>query len=213
MSVPVEDSSESSDVLQSSEASKTDVLTKEASVTVGEKQQTSSPDEAEGDRSAGPQDEADTVYVNGHPVIENGMTTTVFIKQFLLSVTDSERIGDDVSKFLISDRDDGDPSFTFRSIVLGTAFTALSSVITMIYIFKPTTMQVSAVFLQRKLIASKYLVISHLTLSKCWSTSSAKRGQGSPHDLTDSNRDGCRKYFDSLTLGSHLESKNTLSRH
>lgn len=65
-------------------------------------------------------------------------------------------LGDDVSKFLISDRDDGDPAFTFRSIVLGTAFTALSSVITMIYIFKPTMMQVSAVFLQRKILESKY---------------------------------------------------------
>ena len=65
-------------------------------------------------------------------------------------------LGDDVSKFLISDRDDGDPAFTFRSIVLGTAFTALSSVITMIYIFKPTMMQVSAVFLQRKILGSGY---------------------------------------------------------
>ncbi|KAM6516931.1 hypothetical protein FSOLCH5_007880 [Fusarium solani] len=69
----------------------------------------------------------DTVYVKGHPVIRNGM---------------------DVSKYLISDRDDGDPSLTFRAIVLGSLFTALSSVITMLYVFKPTQMQVSAVFLQ-----------------------------------------------------------------
>ncbi|TKX22903.1 glutathione transporter-like protein [Elsinoe australis] len=66
-------------------------------------------------------------YVKGHPVIRNG---------------------EDVSKFLVSVRDDGDPAFTFRSIVLGTAFTALSSVITMLYIFKPVQMQVSAVFIQ-----------------------------------------------------------------
>ncbi|KAF6835534.1 peptide transporter mtd1 [Colletotrichum plurivorum] len=66
-------------------------------------------------------------YVNGHPVIRNGV---------------------DVSKFVVSDRDDGDPALTFRSVVLGTVFTALSSVITMLYTFKPTQMQVSAVFLQ-----------------------------------------------------------------
>lgn len=56
----------------------------------------------------------------------------------------------DVSRFVVSDRDDGDPALTFRSFVLGTIFTALSSVITMLYVFKPTQMQVSAVFLQRK---------------------------------------------------------------
>ncbi|KAH8752997.1 peptide transporter MTD1, partial [Diaporthe sp. PMI_573] len=54
----------------------------------------------------------------------------------------------DVSRFVVSDRDDGDPALTFRSVVLGTIFTALSSVITMLYVFKPTQMQVSAVFLQ-----------------------------------------------------------------
>ncbi|KAI1399216.1 putative OPT peptide transporter Mtd1 [Hypoxylon fuscum] len=69
----------------------------------------------------------DTVYVKGHPVIRNGL---------------------DVSKYLISTRDDGDPAFTFRSVVLGTVFTALSSVITMLYIFKPYQVQVSAVFIQ-----------------------------------------------------------------
>jgi hypothetical protein len=58
--------------------------------------------------------------------------------------------GFDVSRFLVSTRDDGDPAFTFRSILLGSAFTALSSVITMLYVFKPVQMQVSAVFIQRK---------------------------------------------------------------
>ncbi|KAJ5986607.1 OPT peptide transporter Mtd1 [Penicillium sp. IBT 35674x] len=66
-------------------------------------------------------------YIKGHPVIRNGL---------------------DVSKFLVSTRDDGDPSLTFRSIVLGTVFTALSSVITMLYTFKPVQVSVSAVFLQ-----------------------------------------------------------------
>lgn len=55
-----------------------------------------------------------------------------------------------MSRFLVSTRDDGDPAFTFRSILLGSAFTALSSVITMLYVFKPVQMQVSAVFIQRK---------------------------------------------------------------
>ncbi|KAF4840159.1 Oligopeptide transporter 4 [Colletotrichum siamense] len=69
----------------------------------------------------------DVEYVNGYPVI---------------------RTGADVSKFVVSVRDDGDPALTFRSIVLGTALTALASVITMLYTFKPTQMAVSAVFLQ-----------------------------------------------------------------
>ncbi|KAI2465651.1 putative OPT peptide transporter Mtd1 [Annulohypoxylon bovei var. microspora] len=67
------------------------------------------------------------VYVKGHPVIRNGI---------------------DVSKYLVSCRDDGDPALTFRSIVLGSIFTALSSVITILYIFKPFQVQVSAVFIQ-----------------------------------------------------------------
>ncbi|CAG7988873.1 unnamed protein product [Penicillium salamii] len=69
----------------------------------------------------------DTKFLKGHPVLETGL---------------------EVSKYLISTRDDGDPAFTFRCIVLGTAFTALSSVITMLYTFKPVQMQVSATFLQ-----------------------------------------------------------------
>ncbi|KAL2860960.1 OPT family oligopeptide transporter [Aspergillus lucknowensis] len=69
----------------------------------------------------------DVEYVKGHPVIRNGA---------------------DVSRFIISDRDDGDPALTFRSLVLGTLFTALSSVITILYVFKPWQVQVSAVFLQ-----------------------------------------------------------------
>ncbi|CAG8264003.1 unnamed protein product [Penicillium salamii] len=70
----------------------------------------------------------DTKFLKGHPVLETGL---------------------EVSKYLISARDDGDPAFTFRCIVLGTAFTALSSVITMLYTFKPVQMQVSATFLQQ----------------------------------------------------------------
>jgi hypothetical protein len=46
-------------------------------------------------------------------------------------------------------RDDGDPAITFRSIILGTAFSALASAINMIYVFKPKQMYISGVFLQR----------------------------------------------------------------
>jgi hypothetical protein len=68
----------------------------------------------------------------------------MFLARLMLTVFK----GYDVSKFLVSVRDDEDPAFTFRSILLGTAFTALSSVITMLYVFKPVQMQVSAVFIQ-----------------------------------------------------------------
>ncbi|OJJ42147.1 hypothetical protein ASPZODRAFT_77574 [Penicilliopsis zonata CBS 506.65] len=70
-------------------------------------------------------DEVESVH--GHPVIRNG---------------------EDVSKYIVSLQDDGDPSLTFRGIVLGTLFTAFSSVITMLYTFKPYEETVSAVFLQ-----------------------------------------------------------------
>lgn len=66
----------------------------------------------------------------------------------------------DVSRFVVSDRDDGDPALTFRSLVLGTVFTALSSVITMLYVFKPTQMQVSAVFLQRKFPSDRISMVA-----------------------------------------------------
>jgi hypothetical protein len=81
--------------------------------------------------------------VKGDPVIRNGNQRAVPTYNYPLT-----RSGLDVSKFLISTRDDGDPSLTFRSIILGTIFTALSSVITMLYTFKPVQVQVSAVFLQ-----------------------------------------------------------------
>ncbi|KAL2843107.1 OPT oligopeptide transporter protein-domain-containing protein [Aspergillus pseudoustus] len=77
--------------------------------------------------SGGVEAHDDVEYVKGHPVINNGA---------------------DVSKFIVSDRDDGDPALTFRSVVLGSVFTALSSVITILYVFKPYQVQVSPVFLQ-----------------------------------------------------------------
>lgn len=57
------------------------------------------------------------------------------------------RNGSDVSRFIVSQRDDGDPALTFRGLVLGSIFTALSSAITIIYTFKPASEQVSALFL------------------------------------------------------------------
>lgn len=55
--------------------------------------------------------------------------------------------GLDVSRYL-SLRDDGDPSVTFRGLVLGTGFAAFASVVTMLYTFKPTQVSVSAIFLE-----------------------------------------------------------------
>ncbi|RDI88757.1 hypothetical protein Vi05172_g1429 [Venturia inaequalis] len=80
-----------------------------------------------GQESFGAPPDNEVQYVKGYPVIRSGA---------------------DVSKFIVSTRDDGDPALTFRSVVLGTIFTALSSVITMLYVFKPTQVQVSATFLQ-----------------------------------------------------------------
>lgn len=54
--------------------------------------------------------------VKGQPVIRNGM---------------------DVSRFIVSIRDDDDPAVTFRGMLLGTAFTAFASIISMLYVFKP----------------------------------------------------------------------------
>lgn len=69
-----------------------------------------------------------TEVANGHPIINTGM---------------------DVPRFIVSDRDDGDPAITFRALVLGTAFTAFACVINMLYMFKPIEggMEVSNVFL------------------------------------------------------------------
>ncbi len=92
-------------------------------------------------------------YRNGHPVIRNGKFPKIVVyalRQRGAHWLIRKKIGDDVSRFVVSDRDDGDPALTFRSVFLGTIFTALSSVITMLYVFKPTSMQVSAVFLQRE---------------------------------------------------------------
>lgn len=80
----------------------------------------------------------DVLYKNGEPVIRNGS---------------------DVSRFIVSDRDDQDTTFTFRAFVLGSIFTAFSSVITVIYQFKPLqqTVQVSAVFLMLLVYAAGLL--------------------------------------------------------
>lgn len=49
---------------------------------------------------------SDTLFVNGEPVI---------------------RTGEDVSRYAVDVRDDGDVALTFRSIVLGTVFAGLSA--------------------------------------------------------------------------------------
>lgn len=73
MSALVEDSPDRRGDLQTTEVSKADVLTKETSVAVEEESRKTPPNEAEDD---GSKIEDDTVYVNGHPVIENGMIAT-----------------------------------------------------------------------------------------------------------------------------------------
>lgn len=73
------------------------------------------------------------------------------------------RTGEDVSKYLVDVRDDGDPAITFRSMVLGTLFAALGAALcqvrrtqhlasssthdVQIYLFKPVQMGVSTSFL------------------------------------------------------------------
>ncbi|KAI0648419.1 oligopeptide transporter [Trametes meyenii] len=65
-------------------------------------------------------------FVNGEPVITTGW---------------------DVSRYLVDTRDDGDPSITFRSLLLGTIFAGLGAALCQIYLFKPVQVSVSTVFL------------------------------------------------------------------
>ena len=64
--------------------------------------------EASSDKSSSGLEDADEIpqYVNGEPVINSGR---------------------DVSKFLVDLRDDEDPPFTFRSVVLGTVIGGLGA--------------------------------------------------------------------------------------
>ena len=55
--------------------------------------------------------------------------------------------GEDVSNILISDRDDGDPSFTFRSITLALLASGFQASMYQIYFFKPTEIGISSTFL------------------------------------------------------------------
>ncbi|KAH8825162.1 oligopeptide transporter [Flagelloscypha sp. PMI_526] len=55
--------------------------------------------------------------------------------------------GNDVSRLIVDIRDDGDPSLTFRSIVLGTILSGLGATIVQLYYFKPVNVSVNTVFL------------------------------------------------------------------
>lgn len=57
------------------------------------------------------------------------------------------RDGHDVSEYLLSVRDDGDSSITFRCIVLATLAGSFSTVLGMLYSFKPTPVSVSGSFM------------------------------------------------------------------
>jgi hypothetical protein len=74
----------------------------------------------------GQEDNDGVRLVNGEPVIQNGK---------------------DVSRFLFTTRDDGDPAITLRSVVLGTVFAGLGAAMCQIYLFKPVQVTVSTVFL------------------------------------------------------------------
>ncbi|KAH8982788.1 oligopeptide transporter [Lactarius akahatsu] len=71
-------------------------------------------------------DEDEKSLLNGEPVITSGR---------------------DVSRYLVDLRDDEDPPFTFRSIVLGTMIGGLGAALYQIYIFKPVQSGISTVFL------------------------------------------------------------------
>ncbi|KAG9126508.1 hypothetical protein FRC07_003176 [Ceratobasidium sp. 392] len=68
----------------------------------------------------------DVKIVNGQPVIETGVH---------------------VSNFAVDDRDDGDPSLTWRSFWIGTTVAGLGAALSQIYIFKPIDVTVSGIFL------------------------------------------------------------------
>ncbi|KAG8716813.1 hypothetical protein FRC08_008754 [Ceratobasidium sp. 394] len=68
----------------------------------------------------------DVKMVNGQPIIETGVH---------------------VSNFAIDVRDDGDAALTWRSFWIGTIVAGLGAALSQIYIFKPTAVSVSGIFL------------------------------------------------------------------
>ncbi|KAF8882526.1 oligopeptide transporter [Gymnopilus junonius] len=76
--------------------------------------------------SEGYEDHEQPEFRNGEPVITTGQ---------------------DVSRFAVDLRDDGDEALTFRSLVLGTVIAGLGAALCQIYLFKPVQMTVSTVFL------------------------------------------------------------------
>ncbi|KDQ33722.1 OPT superfamily [Pleurotus ostreatus PC15] len=56
--------------------------------------------------------------------------------------------GQDVSRYLVDVRDDGETALTFRSFVIGTIFAGLGATLSQIYNFKPVQTAVSVTFLQ-----------------------------------------------------------------
>ncbi|KAI9447706.1 oligopeptide transporter [Lactarius indigo] len=87
----------------------------------------------------GHNDENEKSLFNGEPIITSGT---------------------DVSQYLVDLRDDEDPPLTFRSVVLGTVIGGLGAALYQVYIFKPTQVGISTLFL---------LLVIYL-LGKFWST-------------------------------------------
>ncbi|KAG5665047.1 hypothetical protein KAF25_008781 [Fusarium avenaceum] len=57
------------------------------------------------------------------------------------------RDGNDVAKYVVSLQDDGDPTLTLRSFIIGTGLTALAACINQIYFYKPVDVSFASVFL------------------------------------------------------------------
>ncbi|KAH9042868.1 oligopeptide transporter [Lactarius hengduanensis] len=100
---------------------------KEGLPTLPSSPKTSFKEKVDSDKSPDSYDDEDEKsLVNGEPVITSGR---------------------DVSRYLVDLRDDEDPPFTFRSIVLGTMIGGLGAALYQIYIFKPIQSGISTVFL------------------------------------------------------------------
>ncbi|KAK7225211.1 hypothetical protein V2G26_013214 [Clonostachys chloroleuca] len=57
------------------------------------------------------------------------------------------RDGKDISEYVVSTQDDGDPACTFRSFIIGSGLTALAACINQIYYYKPVEVSFASVFL------------------------------------------------------------------
>lgn len=94
-----------------------------------------------------------TEEVSPTPIDEKGnvcSSTDTPRDEELIGESNDERVirdGRDVSDYLVSDRDDGDVCFTLRSITLALVGSAFQAVLTQIYRFKPSEIDINGTFL------------------------------------------------------------------